>query len=85
MFRQFVAPVRHVSLKAALASPLLLTQQRHMNMNRSVQTRWEIDSQNASQKRTDYDFDKEQWMKQMRFASMDCIMDPAGPTLIQLS
>ncbi|EPY33860.1 hypothetical protein STCU_01906 [Strigomonas culicis] len=45
-------------------------------MNRSVQTKWEIDGMNISQKRTDYDFDKEQWMKQMRFASMDCIMDP---------
>lgn len=52
-------------------------QRRWMNMNRSVQTRWEVDSQAASQKRTDYDFDKEQWMKQMRFASMDCIMDPS--------
>lgn len=47
-----------------------------MNMNRSVQTRWEVENQAASQKRTDYDFDKEQWSKQMRFASMDCIMDP---------
>lgn len=45
-------------------------------MNRSVQTRWESDNQVASQKRTDYDFDKEQWSKQMRFASMDCVMDP---------
>lgn len=48
---------------------------RSMNVNRSVQTKWEMDSMTASQKRTDYDFDKEQWMKQMRFASMDCIMD----------
>lgn len=45
-------------------------------MNRSVQTRMEIDNQQASQGRTEYDFDKDQWMKQMKFASMDCIMDP---------
>ena len=25
---------------------------------------------------TDYDFDKESWMKSMRFASMECVMDP---------
>ncbi|KPA77145.1 putative mitochondrial hypothetical protein [Leptomonas pyrrhocoris] len=76
MLRQLVAPMRHASLKAHLAPSVIVTQQRHVNMNRSVQTRWEMESQTASQKRTDYDFDKEQWMKQMRFASMDCIMDP---------
>nr|CCC91573.1 conserved hypothetical protein [Trypanosoma congolense IL3000] len=52
------------------------TQMRFLNMNRSVQTRWELDNQTTSERRTDYDFDKEQWSKQMRFASMDCIMDP---------
>ncbi|KPI86250.1 hypothetical protein ABL78_4676 [Leptomonas seymouri] len=76
MLRQLAARVRHASLNGCLPPAVVATQQRHMNMNRSVQTRWEIDGQAASQKRTDYDFDKEQWMKQMRFASMDCIMDP---------
>ncbi|KAI5685270.1 hypothetical protein MNV84_01978 [Leishmania braziliensis] len=77
MLRQFAMPVRRAAQMAGVAAPPLLgVQQCFMNMNRSVQTRWEIDSQMASQKRTDYDFDKEQWMKQMRFASMDCIMDP---------
>ncbi|KEG12763.1 hypothetical protein DQ04_01441090 [Trypanosoma grayi] len=54
----------------------LAPQRRLFNMNRSVQTRLESENQAVSQKRTDYDFDKEQWSKQMRFASMDCIMDP---------
>lgn len=49
---------------------------RMMNMNRSVQTKWEQESRAATQKRTDYDFDKEQWMKQMRIDTMDCIVDP---------
>ncbi|ESL06762.1 hypothetical protein TRSC58_05560 [Trypanosoma rangeli SC58] len=60
----------------ALRHEALLSQRRRLNMNRSVQTRWEAENQAASQGRTDYDFDKEQWSKQMRFASMDCIMDP---------
>ncbi|RNF26954.1 uncharacterized protein Tco025E_00820 [Trypanosoma conorhini] len=60
----------------ALRPEALLSQRRRLNMNRSVQTRWEAENQAASQRRTDYDFDKEQWSKQMRFASMDCIMDP---------
>lgn len=76
MLRLLSTPARQAVARAGMAPPLLLAQQRNMNMNRSVQTRWEIESQTASQKRTDYDFDKEQWMKQMRFASMDCIMDP---------
>lgn len=50
---------------------------RMMNMNRSVQTKWEQESRAATQKRTDYDFDKEQWMKQMRIDTMDCIVDPS--------
>lgn len=54
----------------------LATTVRWMNVNRSTQTRWDVDNQAVSSKRTDYDFDKEQWMKQMKFASMDCIMDP---------
>ncbi|KAK7196012.1 hypothetical protein NESM_000534600 [Novymonas esmeraldas] len=77
MLRQVAAPVRRPRLRSAWSTPsLLCAQQRFLNMNRSVQTRWEMDSQSVSQKRTDYDFDKEKWMKQMRFASMDCIMDP---------
>ncbi|KAG5509343.1 hypothetical protein JKF63_06653 [Porcisia hertigi] len=77
MLRQLAMSVRWGRQSAGLATASSLdAQQRFLNMNRSVQTRWEIDSQSASQKRTDYDFDKEQWMKQMRFASMDCIMDP---------
>ncbi|KAG5483268.1 hypothetical protein LSCM1_04810 [Leishmania martiniquensis] len=77
MLRRFVVPVRQVTQKAETGTRLPVgAQQCFVNINRSVQTRWEIDSQTASQKRTDYDFDKEQWMKQMRFASMDCIMDP---------
>ncbi|KAG5483681.1 hypothetical protein LSCM4_04830 [Leishmania orientalis] len=77
MLRRFAVPVRHATQEAGLVAPLLFgVQQCFVNMNRSVQTRWEIDNQTATQKRTDYDFDKEQWMKQMRFASMDCIMDP---------
>ncbi|CAG9571190.1 conserved hypothetical protein [Leishmania major strain Friedlin] len=77
MLRQFIVPVRQTTQRAGLATPPLFGVQKcYVNMNRSVQTRWEIDSQTASQKRTEYDFDKEQWMKQMRFASMDCIMDP---------
>mmetsp|Transcript_56701 Transcript_56701/g.64979 ORF Transcript_56701/g.64979 Transcript_56701/m.64979 type:complete len:273 (+) Transcript_56701:41-859(+) len=51
-------------------------QVRHMNVNRATQTKWNVDNEAVSQKRTDYDFDKEQWLKQMKFASMDCIMDP---------
>lgn len=47
-----------------------------MNMNRSVQTRWEQESRAATQQRTEYDFDKEKWMKQMRIDTMDCIVDP---------
>lgn len=54
----------------------LTTPSRCMNVNRATQTKWSIDNEAASQKRTDYDFDKEAWMKQMKFASMDCIMDP---------
>lgn len=68
--------VRRGSAAAGIAGYYCSAQKRYMNVNRSVQTRWEIDNQAATQKRTDYDFDKEQWMKQMRFASMDCIMDP---------
>ncbi|KAG8340535.1 hypothetical protein ERJ75_000745000 [Trypanosoma vivax] len=64
------------SLCRACAPRCLLVQRHFFNVNRSVQTRWEVDNQAVSQKRTDYDFDKEQWSKQMRFASMDCIMDP---------
>lgn len=60
---------------ASVAS-LPLTAFRSMNVNRSTQTRWNLDNEQVSQKRTDYDFDREQWMKQMKFASMDCIMDP---------
>jgi len=71
MFRQVprALPPMH-----AAVGPLV--QRRCVNMNRSVQTRMEIDNQQASQGRTEYDFDKDQWMKQMKFASMDCIMDP---------
>ncbi|EKF28369.1 hypothetical protein MOQ_007882 [Trypanosoma cruzi marinkellei] len=61
---------------AALRFEVLVSQRRLLNINRSVQTRWETENQAASQNRTDYDFDKEQWSKQMRFASMDCIMNP---------
>lgn len=70
------APRRPLAAVACAAASSLLQQQRFMNVNRSVQTRWELDNQQASQGRTDYDFDKDQWMKQMKFASMDCIMDP---------
>lgn len=51
-------------------------QLRAMNVNRSVQTRVNIDHQQAMQAKTDYDMDKEKWAKTMKFASMDCIMDP---------
>ncbi|CCW69783.1 unnamed protein product [Phytomonas sp. Hart1] len=54
----------------------MLFQQNHVNMSRSVQTRWNMDSQTTAQHRTEYDLDKEQWSKQMKFPSMDCIMDP---------
>lgn len=49
---------------------------RHVNMNASVRTRWEKESREVNQQRTDYDFDKEKWMKQMRIDTMDCIVDP---------
>ncbi|ORC86372.1 uncharacterized protein TM35_000292540 [Trypanosoma theileri] len=70
--------LRVVAFPAAGAScpQALCLPRRFFNMNRSVQTRLEAENQAASQQRTDYDFDKEQWSKQMRFASMDCIMDP---------
>ncbi|CCW64037.1 unnamed protein product [Phytomonas sp. EM1] len=54
----------------------ILLQQKHVNISRSVQTRWKMDSQTTAQYRTDYDLDKEQWSKQMKLLSMDCIMDP---------
>lgn len=79
MLRAAAAVVRSprwVERRAVTTVPVLALQRRFMNVNRSVQTRWEVDSQQASQGRTEYDFDKEQWMKQMKFASMDCIMDP---------
>lgn len=53
------------------------SQTRSVNVNRSTQTKWNLENEAVSQRRTDYDFDKEQWMKQMKFASMDCIMDPS--------
>jgi hypothetical protein len=51
-------------------------QLRFMNVNRSVQTRMNSDYQQSLQAKTDYDMDKELWSKTMKFASMDCIMDP---------
>lgn len=77
-----VAPLTVVQPRRTSAASIFATHcgavvaMREFNVNRSTQTRWSIDNEAASQKRTDYDFDKEQWMKQMKFASMDCIMDP---------
>eukprot|EP00796_Vickermania_ingenoplastis_P000292 gene292-165_t len=62
----------------AVATIVLPTPQaiRHINMNRSVQSRWEKEAQEANQQRTEYDFDKEKWMKQMKIQTLDCIVDP---------
>lgn len=60
---------------AAATTPMVVAA-RFMNVNRAQQTKWNAENEAVSQKRTDYDFDKEAWMKQMKFASMDCIMDP---------
>jgi hypothetical protein len=80
MLRRAPSAVTVMSLAAAtrMCPPPqhIATQRRSMNVNRAQQTRWNVDSEAVSQKRTDYDFDKEAWMKQMKFASMDCIMDP---------
>lgn len=82
MFRRLQVPLTMGAMSSPYAarwappSCALANCVRGMNVNRSVQSKWNAENSEASQKRTDYDFDKEQWMKQMKFASMDCIMDP---------
>lgn len=66
----------HSCAPCFFSGSVVLHANRSMNMNRSVQTRWEKESQESLQQRTEYDFDKEKWMKQMRVETMDCIMDP---------
>jgi hypothetical protein len=69
-------PRTNLLVPTFVAHTALLSSSRGFNVNRSTQTRWSIDNEAAAQKRTEYDFDKEAWSKQMKFASMDCIMDP---------
>eukprot|EP00758_Cryptobia_borreli_P006298 Tbor_TRINITY_DN5120_c0_g1::TRINITY_DN5120_c0_g1_i1::g.26161::m.26161 len=51
------------------------TKSLNMQAGRSVQNAMNIDNMNYNSRRSDYDFDKEKWSKQMQFASLDCIMD----------
>jgi len=53
-----------------------VVQLRQMNINRNVQQRLQEEQQEASSQRSNFDIDKEKWSKQMKFATMDCIMDP---------
>lgn len=71
---KFPSPVSLITLNT-VDGPLQESR-RSVNMSRSVQTRWEKESREATQQRTEYDFDKEKWMKQMRIETMDCIVDP---------
>lgn len=77
-----IGSFRHIfhtrSSSTIAAYPLTALSQsiRYLNINRSVQTRWEKESREASQQRTDYDFDKERWMKRMRIETLDCIVNP---------
>ena len=57
-------------------SHLFTWQCRPMNTNHSTQVQWQQRSNDECGSRTAYDFDREQWSRQMKFASMDCIMDP---------
>ena len=64
--------------------PMLLAlqhQRRCINVNRSMQIRQNAEFQQANQSKTDYDMDKEKWSRTMKFASMDCIMDPDLSTI----
>ena len=70
-----VRPKLGMHLPAAAAAALQ-HQLRLVNVNRSIQTRLNSEMQQSIQGKTDYDMDKEKWSKTMRFASMDCIMDP---------
>lgn len=60
------------SLAPFRATPMYL-----MFQNQNVQNQWTNDNVAYAGRRSDYDFDKERWAKQMKFASMDCIMEPS--------
>lgn len=67
--------MRRFAVRPAAFLPLHIAGQRFMNMNHAQQMKSEAERQ-AHAPVTDYDFDKESWMKSMRFASMECVMDP---------
>lgn len=56
-------------------SVFLIEARRTVNVNPAQRVRMEADFQSRGTT-TDYDFDREQWQKQMRIATMDCVLDP---------
>ena len=71
------AAVTRRSVAATAASSFKPTRPALIFQNNTVQNQWTVDSQTYTSRRSDYDFDKEAWAKQMKFASFDCIMEPS--------
>jgi hypothetical protein len=60
---------------ATATAARVAVQARWLNPGASVQRRTNKEQQDG-QRFTEYDYDKERWAAQMKFSSMDCILDP---------
>ena len=76
MFRRLGNNVGALRATPMPSSSVMACAARSYNVNRATQRQQNAEFSEGASRRTEYDFDKEKWMKQMKFATMDCVMDP---------